>query len=483
MTSESWRPPKAVGVIRRAVRTPIAFKLEPPPAPPTPPHAGRHAAVFVVALIAIIGIGMMLLMLPVSSQTGLATPWIDALFTAVSAVSVTGLVTVDTATHWSRTGQAVILVLIQIGGLGFMVGASIVLMILRRGATRLGDVLLLKEGAPVVSLREAVVLSRQVAVFTVVTEAIGAAILALRFSQDMALADAAWFGVFHAVSAFSNAGFDLQGEFVSMIPYRDSLVVNGAIMMLIQAGALSYVVLADVATTRRWARLAVDSKIVLVVNGVLLVGGSLAFLLIEWTGVLAPMETGTRVLVAVFQSVAARTAGFATVNYGELEAETLFLWMALMLIGGASGSTAGGVKLATVGVIAVALVSTLAGQSEPRAFNRRIPAPLVFRAMTVVAIMLIIHFTATTVLVATQRGFGEGEMRFVALMFEAMSALATVGLSTGITPQLETGGKLILCALMFIGRLGPLTVVYALQLRQRQRRVPMHYAPTSVRIG
>lgn len=468
-------------LIRRGVRVPTTLELPPAPKPQNLPHPGKHAQTFILALLVVIGLGTTLLSLPLTTRTGHPTPVVDALFTAVSAVAVTGLATVDTATHWNLPGQVVILILIQIGGLGFMVGASIVLQVLRRGSTRLSDHLLVREGGPTVSLHEAGILARRIALFTLAVEAIGASALTLRFAQDMPVPEAAWFGLFHAVSAFCNAGFDLQGGFVSLIPYQDSLAINATIMLLIQAGALSYLVLADVATSRSWRRLAVDSKLVLSVNALLLLGGTIAFLVIEWNGILAQIAPGLRPLAALFQSVTARTAGFATVNVGGLQAETLFIWMALMFIGGASGSTAGGIKLSTVGVIAAALLSTLTGRTRTQAFQRRIPTELVFRAMAVVAIMLTIHFVATAAIVASQRVLNGMDFPFVALMFETMSALATVGLSTGLTPALEDAGKLILVVLMVIGRLGPLTVVYALQ--KRQRRHELHYATSSVRIG
>ena len=177
-----------------------------------------------------------------------------------------------------------------------------------------------------------------------------------------------------------------------------------------------------------------------------------------------------------------RTAGFATVNFADVQAVTLFLWMALMFIGGASGSTAGGVKLATVGVVAAALVSTMRGDTETQVFRRRVPTRLVFRAMAVMAIMLTVHFTATALLAASQNWAGGEAFSFVALMFETMSALATVGLSTGITPALTTAGKLVLCAVMFFGRLGPLTAVYALQSRQQQPTL-LRFPTVNVRIG
>lgn len=474
-------PPRRTGVVRRRIRQPTVIELPPLPKPSLPPHPGRHAQTFTLALVAIILLGTALLTSPWTTANGERTPPVDALFTAVSAVAVTGLVTVDTATHWNAFGEAVILLLIQAGGLGFMVGASIVLQTLRRGTTRLSDVLLIREGAPTLSLRDTVGLSRRILVFTFATEAVGAVVLALRFWQDMPLGRALWFGVFHSVSAFCNAGFDLQGEFASLVPYQDSVVVNGAVVVLIQAGALSYLVVADAARCRRWARLAVDSKLVLLANAILLLIGAAVFLTVEWGESLAGADAGTRPLSAVFQSVAARTAGFATVDFGEVQAVTLFCWMALMFIGGASGSTAGGVKLTTVGVVAAALVSTLRGQEETRVYGRRVPTALIFRAIAVIAIMLSVHFATTALLAASEGRAGGEEFSFVALMFETMSALATVGLSTGITPSLTTTSKLILCFVMFFGRLGPLTAVYALQRRRHHARLRLPTA--SVRIG
>ena len=481
MTGLGSRRPRGPGVVRRRVRESTTIELPPVPERPEVPGPGRHAQTFVAALAALVLGGAALLASPWTTESGEPTPPIDALFTAVSAAAVTGLVTVDTGTHWNVLGEVVILVLIQAGGLGFMVGASIVLQALRRGATRLSDVLLVKEGAPTLSLREAAVLSRRIAVFAFAAEAAGAAVLTMRFRRDMPLPEALWFGVFHAVSAFCNAGFDLQGGYVSLVPYRESVVVNAAVILLIQAGALSYVVLADVAARRRWATLALDSKLVLIANGVLLLAGAGLFLAAEWGRSLEQTAGGIRPLAALFQSVAARTAGFATVNFADVHHVTLFVWVALMLIGGASGSTAGGVKLATVGVVAAAVASTLKGHEETQLFGRRVPTPLVFRAMAVIAVMVGVHFAATASLAATEGLIGGAEFSFIALMFEAMSALATVGLSTGITPELTTAGKLVLCAAMFFGRLGPLTVAYALQRRQQPARY--RFPAAAVRIG
>ncbi len=479
MTSARSRP--AHRVIRRRVRQTEVITLPPPSERPEVPHVGGHAKTFSGALLAVVALGTVLLATPWTTENETATSLDDALFTAVSAAAVTGLVTLDTQSHWNFWGELVILTLIQAGGLGFMVGASVVLQMLRRGQTRLTDTIMVQNGAPTLSLREATYLSGRIVRFTFVTEACGALLLTLGFWRNMPFGEALWHGTFHAVSAFCNAGFDLQGSFVSLAPYQTSVWVNLVIMALIQAGALSYIALSEVATKRRWAPLALDTKLVLIVNAVLLVGGAVAFLAAEWNHSLADVSAPFRPMAALFQSVAARTAGFATVNVADLHAATLFVWVGLMLVGGASGSTAGGVKLTTFGVVVAAVLSTLRGQEEPHLFGRRLATALVFRAMAVIALMLLTHFLVTLLLVVTEDLLGGHDVSFISLMFEAMSALATVGLSTGITPSLSTASKLVLAAAMIFGRLGPLTVAYALQRRQRPVRYRLPVAP--VRIG
>src|SRR5918995_43455 len=288
-------------------------------------------------------------------------------------------------------------------------------------------------------------------------------------------------GVFYAISAFCNAGFDLGGGFVSLQPAASNVWVNLVFMALIQAGALSYIIFADVARQRSWRSLALDTKIVLALNAVLLVGGALVFLAAEWGGSLAGHTIGSKALAALFQSVAARTAGFTTVDWNLAHPLTLFFWLGLMFIGGASGSTAGGVRLNTVGVVVAAVLSTLRGNPETQVWGRRIATPLVFRAVTVIAISLLLYGAVTALLSTAEHHIGHRETGMTHLMFESMSALATVGVSTGITPALTAAGKIILCAAMFVGRLGPLTAVYALQRHQRPERY--RFPEEAVRIG
>jgi trk system potassium uptake protein len=410
---------------------------------------------------------------------------IDAFFTAVSAATVTGLSVVDTLEHWNWWGQVVVLLLTQTGGLGFMVGASILLQMLRRGAGAytLREELLLKDGAPALSLQEAVFLAGRIVRFTFITEVIGAVLLAIWFGTAGGVhpLKAIWNGLFYAVAAFCNAGFDLTGGFRSIRPAATDAWVNLVLMALIQLGAISYMVVSDVARERSWRSLSIDSKIVLALNGVLLAAGTFVFLAAEWGGALSEFAVGSKLLASLFQSVSARSAGFSSVDWTLVNPLTLFFWLGLMLIGGASGSTSGGVRLSTAGVVLAAVASTLRGSAETQLWGRRIATPIVFRAVTVIALFLLIYGIGTVGLATTEHHVGHHETGMIDLMFEAMSALATTGISTGITPTLTAAGKLVLCALMFVGHLGPLITVYALQRHQRPERY--RFPEEAVRIG
>ncbi len=406
---------------------------------------------------------------------------VDAFFTSVSAASVTGLSVVDPLEHWNWWGQIVLLVLTQTGGLGFMVGASILLQMLRRGvgAYTLRDELLLKDGAPALSIQEAVFLAGRIVRFTFVVELIGATLLAVWFGTagGMRPRDAVWNGLFYAVAAFCNAGFALTGSF----PVATALWVNLVLIALVQLGALSYMVFADIAEERRWRSLSLDSKVVLALNAVLLAAGTIVFLAAEWGGALAEYGLESKLLASVFQSASARSGGFSSIDWALANPLTLFFWLGLMFIGGASGSTSGGVRLNTVGVVLAAVASTLRGNAETQLGGRRIATPLVFRAVTVIAVFLLIYGIGTVALSTAEHHIGKSETGMIDLMFEAMSALATTGVSTGVTATLTSAGKLILCALMLVGHLGPLITVYALQRRQRPER--HRFPEEALRIG
>jgi trk system potassium uptake protein len=351
---------------------------------------------------------------------------------------------------------------------------------LQRAQSSLRGALLLHDGAPTLSLREAVELSGRIVRFTVIVEAIGALLLTIRFSADMPVREAVWQGVFHAISAFCNAGFDLRGGFASMSEYQTSLWMNAVLMGLIQLGALSYIVFADINRTRRWRRLTFETKLILSLHGTLVMIAAALFLAMEWSQSLAETPAWARPMTALFHSVSARTAGFATISFDSLTGFTLFLYIGIMFVGGASGSTAGGVKLATVGVVMAATLSAIRGQMEPHLFGRRIGIPVIFRALSVIAVMFTVHFAVSVGLMLVE-DITHHTMSPISLMFEAMSALATVGLSTGITPDLADPSKAILCVTMLFGRLGPLTAVYALQ--RRQSDVRYRFPASGVNIG
>jgi trk system potassium uptake protein TrkH len=481
-------------VVRRRVEAQQVMELPPPPERLEPPSLRSNAKRFALAYTVLVAIGTLLLSTPLTTEDNRGTPLVDALFTAVSATAVTGLVTVDTQDHWNLLGEAVILLLIQAGGLGFMVGASLVLLTLRRSSSLRGN-LILRDGAPTISLHEARHLSRRILVFMLATETIGAVILAAEFYPDSdGVFHALWYGLFHSISAFCNAGFDLQGDFESLYGYRDEFFIDITIMSLIQMGALSFIFFADLwdkrpdlgpsrfRPRRFWRRLTLDTKLIFVTNYALVALGAITFALVEWNSALQYIDQShNRVMASVFQSVSARTAGFATISYDDANPATLFIWIGLMMIGGASASTAGGVKLATFAVVVLTILSTIRGQTEPQVAGRRIPIVLVFRAMTIIALFIMTHFLLTLLLVLTEDLIGTNDFSFLSLMFETMSGLATVGVSTGLTPELTTAGKLVLCLTMFIGRLGPLTAVYALQ--RREVRQTYSYPEAYVRMG
>jgi trk system potassium uptake protein TrkH len=443
---------------------------KPPPAP---------AVVFILGFALLIAVGTVVLTLPVSSATGTWTSIIDAMFTATSAVCVTGFVVLDTATHWSGFGQLIIFALIQIGGFGFMTGSTLLLYLLVGRRSGLRDRVLAQESTGAPNLGSVTSLIRRVAVFTLICEGVGAVVLTAAFlARSRDLGESAWWGIFHSVSAFNNAGFDLTGDFRSLTGFADDPFVLVPIAILILLGGLGFAIVGDVVGKWRWRRFALETKIVVLTTLVLLVGGAAAIGVFEWDNpaTLGAMPEAQRPLNALFEASTLRTAGFSAIPTGALTEGTLVVVMALMFIGGASGSTAGGIKVNTFSVLLVAIVSTALGRESPAAFGRRIPDILIYRALSVALLSIAVVFLVALGLEVTTPG---GSL--VQLIFEAISAVATVGASTGITPALPDTALLVLAAAMFIGRLGPLTLVLALTARARP--APYRPAVETIRIG
>jgi trk system potassium uptake protein TrkH len=434
----------------------------------------------IYGFMALIALGTALLMLPISTRDGSVPSFVDALFTATSASTVTGLVVVDTAEHWSAFGHVVLMGLIQAGGFGIMAGSTLLLLLLVRRGTRLRERVLVQETVGTPSLSSAGTIVRRVAIFSVACEVVGAVVLAAGFLGRGAGGDALgsiWWGIFHSVSAFNNAGFDLTGDFRSLSGFADDWLVLLTFGVLLTLGGLGYAIVADVYDRRRWVRLALETKIVLVTSAVLLFGGALLIGAIEWNNpaTLGAFPEPSRPLNALFESATLRTAGFSVMPTAGLEEASLFVVMALMFIGGASGSTAGGIKVNTFSLLLIAIVSTVRGQPSATAFGRRVKHELVYRALAVALIAVAALFVVGLLLTLTT------DVGFVNILFEAVSALGTVGASTGITPQTDTVARIVLIGAMFAGRLGPLTLVLALASRSK----PVSHRPAveSIRIG
>ncbi len=437
---------------------------------------GTSSSLILVSSFALlIAIGTGLLLLPMATRMGELTSFIDAFFTATSAVCVTGLVVVDTASHWSMFGQAVILALIQLGGFGFMTAATFFLLMLGRRVS-LRERLLIGDSLGMERFQGLARIVWQMAIYTVIIEIAGAAIFYFCTSiGDLEMP--IWKSIFHTISAFNNAGFDLFGGFSSLSGFQKDPSVLMTTSALIVLGGISFLVVVDLIRTRNWLRLSLDSKLVLSSTGLLLCIGTIVFLLTEYSnptamGQLYPIE---RVLNAFFQSVTARTAGFNTINMAVIGDYALFFTMLLMFIGGASGSTAGGIKVNNFSVLLSTIWSSLRGREHPSAFGREFHIQQIHRALAVAILSLGLVSIAVFFLMLTE------DFKFIDLLFESVSAFGTVGLSSGLTPSLSLAGRLIIIAVMFFGRLGPITVTLALV--QRQKESGIRYPREIVRIG
>ena len=425
--------------------------------------------------------GTGLLLLPVSAATGDSVGWSAAFFTATSAVCVTGLIVVDTPTAFSGFGQAVVLALIQVGGLGYMAVSTLIAVMLGRRVT-LGDRLLLQASLNVGTRRDLVRFTKTVIALTLVAESVGAVVLTLRWWPEFGFGPAAWLGLFHAVSAFNNAGFSLFST--SLVGWRGDLVVNLTVMLLVVSGGIGYLTLTEIGRVQRWGRLSVHTRLVLTMTVALLAGGAIAYYAIERNNALtlAGLPAVDAGLAAVFQSVTTRTAGFNTLDIQALEPASLFLTLIFMFIGGGPGGTAGGVKVTTFGITMLALWATVQGRRDVALFWRRLPLELVARSFLICLTgFLILNVVAGLLLVMEDR-------ELLPVLFEATSAFGTVGLSTGaagapvsLSGEFDPAGRLLICLLMFVGRIGPLTVAFALAGRQPASRVS--YPEERVLIG
>lgn len=422
--------------------------------------------------------GALLLMLPISSRNGSATPFMTALFTATSATCVTGLILADTYTQWSTFGQIVILSLIQIGGLGFITIGTAVSMILRRkiGLKQRGWI---KESFNVLDIGGVVRLIRLVLKGTLLFEGIGAIVLAIRFFPQMGLAQSIYYGIFHSISAFCNAGFDLMGryeQFSSFTAYYDDPVVCFTICALILIGGIGFIVWSDIAEHKwHFRKYALQTKMVLSASFVLVFGGALLFYFIEGNRLYADMSTTGKICSAFFSAITPRTAGFNTTDTGALSEGGKLLTIILMFIGGGSGSTAGGVKMATIFVLLLHLRSTLTRSMGTNIYGRRIDDATVTKAAALLCTYLFCSLAATLAICSMQN-FAIGDT-----LFEVVSAICTVGMSTGITGELNLASQMIIAFLMYIGRLGSLS--FALSFTDHKKTAHIMQPIEHINIG
>jgi len=417
----------------------------------------------VLGFAIIILIGTFFLTLPVATVDANGLSFLDALFTATSATCVTGLVVVDTGDTFSIFGELVILFLIQIGGLGFMTFATFLFLLLGKKIS-LKERLLLKEAFNNVTIAGLVKLVKRILLFTALIELIGGFILSIRFSFDMPVGKAFYFGFFHAISNFNNAGFDIMGNFKSLTEYADDPFVVFTICALITIGGLGFIVINELFEYRRTKRLSVHTKIVLTTTFILTIGSTLLIFLFEYNNskTIGPLSEWGKILGSLYQAVTPRTAGSNTLPIGDLTHSTLFLIIWLMFIGGGSGSTAGGIKITTFAVLVATMWSQIRGKEDVVLFKRRIVNETILKALTVSLCGMVIVVVVTIILSITEQ-----KHSFMMYLFEATSAFGTVGLSMGLTPELSPVGRLLIILTMFAGRLGPLTIAFAITKRRK----------------
>ena len=437
---------------------------------------GNPPVTLMLSFLLVILFGAILLMLPVSSKLKTVTPFMDALFTATSATCVTGLVVVDTGTHFSFFGQMVILMLIQIGGLGIMTISTVFAIILgQRINLKLENIMYqVVGGSYAVNVFQ---LLKSIVLVTLVIESVGTLLLFARFAQDFQPMEALFLSLFHAVSAFCNAGFSPLGN--NLVSYVDSLAVNLVITALIIAGGLGFSVIIDLQhhalKKDRARKLNLHTKIVLVTTAFLLVLGFTVFYLAEYNGAMRGFSIHRRILSSWFQSVTLRTAGFNTIDLSQIGKASVLISIVLMFIGASPGSTGGGIKTTSFAVLTLSVISLLKGKRHISVFKRRIheynfreATGLIMLSITIILVVLFF------LMLVEPHAFDK-------LLFEAVSAFGTVGLTLGITPQLTVIGKLLITILMYVGRIGPLTMIYAFSTRAKQ--ININYAEEKIPIG
>ncbi|EMF0183470.1 TrkH family potassium uptake protein [Enterococcus hirae] len=423
--------------------------------------------------------GGSLLTLPFFSRSGESTHFIDALFTATSAVCVTGLTTLNTAEHWNSAGQFLIMTLIEIGGLGFMM-IPILFFAIAKKKISFSMRIVLKEALNLEEMSGVIKLMIYILKFAVVIQVIGAVALSVVFIPEFGWAKGIWFSIFHAVSSFCNAGFDLLGD--SLLADQTNVYLIMVVSALIIAGGLGFIVWRDILSYHRVKKITLHSKVALSVTALLLIGGFILFLITERNGLTLVKGTFTeRLANTFFMSVTPRTAGYYSIDYLQMSHAGLILTMFLMYIGGTSGSTAGGLKTTILGILLIQMHAMFKGKTRAEAFGRTIRQAAVLRALTLFFVTLSLCVVAIMVLSVTETIPKTSGIEYIA--FEVFSAFGTVGLTMGLTPDLTLIGKLVIISLMYIGRVGIMTVVFSLLVKANRAEANYKYPEESIMLG
>ena len=413
---------------------------------------------------ALIVVGTLFLALPFSASNGVSIGLLDAFFTSVSSVCVTGLIVKDTPVDFSIFGQIIIMLLVQLGGLGYMTSASVIYLIAGK-RIGLAERLIMRESLNVLSMEGLVRFTKGVLFITLAIEGIAAIILSIRFSHDFSYIKALYLGIFHSITSFNNAGFSLFSD--NLMGYRDDIVVNTVIMANIILGGIGFIIFSDLYRyiKKEIQNLSLHTKLTLTTTFLLILAGAVLLFIFESSGSTNTMQGASlsdRIVVSLFHSISARTAGFNTVNVGEMASDSLFVLIVLMVIGASPGSTGGGIKTTTYAIMMVALWSAVRGRQDYTVFKRRISVELVAKAFLLTTMVTIIIITSTTLLLLTEN------RSFIQTLFEVSSAFGTVGLSTGdggilsLSGLFSTTGKIIISITMYTGRLGPLLLSIAI---------------------
>ena len=439
------------------------------------------ATVMALGFLAIITIGTILLMLPISSASGEFTSPLTAAFTAVSATCVTGLVVVESGIYWSVFGKCLIILLIQIGGLGFMTMAVLLSVIVRRSLSP-RDRVLVAASYGITDFGGVNLLVKRILLGTLAIEGAGALLLSVRFIPDYGFGKGLAYSVFHSISAFCNAGFDILGNGDSVGAYAKDPIVSVTLMALVLLGGIGFPVWNEFIGRKKGQRFSVYTKFVLILSLIYVVGGALIVALLEWNNpeTIGEMGFGEKILNSFFQSVTWRTAGFTAVDNAALNEGTKLAGLFVMFSGGASASTAGGVKIATIGIIMLAAYTVAVGRNDINFMRRRIPMDAVMRAISLVVIQLILTVVATLICTAVCANM---DISGIDLLYEVVSAGATVGLTAGLTPSLPIAAKIVLMFMMYFGRVGILTVTCSLMGKGSQSTSSITYPDANILIG